>query len=335
MFSPVCPNNQSSCNIASSILLKYTLTHFPGPEFYNNKRVNINKVFKVYPTNEDYYLEVAQSRIVGQMCNEGAKLMKINDKGQTTCQCILPYKNKINPSTGQPLSNEFGQLCDKTLSSCQQSGGIINGQNQFGDVECIYPNAKIETFTPYINTSTSTSAGKSSINSLLTRVLGVTTNKIDCTKSKDWTWVNGSWTIDRPGGWISSIVNRCSSSIKFVKKTNENPLISEQLFMGVMLGGFGAYLLLAVAIAFYTGPIGLAVLVGLSILVTAAVIATAVLYFMGVGDKDWWLKATADPTYNDKCLILKEKEWPSGGRNLWCPKIRCFWQAECSWYKIY
>lgn len=142
-FRPFCDDDGSSesCYRAKKIQFRYNLTHVFDTETLEDcseNRCEANSPIELgtYPKEEDYYVELTPADIIGNECNEHARVQVI-EEGGIQCQCIAPYKQRLLEKNGEIFyeENEKGPVCELIDPLCKENETLV-GQTPDGIPIC-------------------------------------------------------------------------------------------------------------------------------------------------------------------------------------------------------
>lgn len=142
-FRPLCDDEglEESCYRAKKIRLRYEITHvFDSDELADcaEERCAKNSPIQLgtYPKEEDYFVEITPTDILGNQCNEHARLQVLEDGG-VQCQCIAPYQQALKEKGGELFyeENHKGPVCELINPMCQDNERLV-GQTPEGIPIC-------------------------------------------------------------------------------------------------------------------------------------------------------------------------------------------------------
>jgi hypothetical protein len=142
-FRPFCDDDGSiqSCYRAKKIQFRYNITHVFETETLedcSDTRCEANSPIElgIYPKEEDYYAELTPADIIGNECNENARVQVI-EGGGIQCQCIAPYKQSLLEKNGEIFykENEKGPVCELIDPLCEEYETLV-GQTPDGIPIC-------------------------------------------------------------------------------------------------------------------------------------------------------------------------------------------------------
>lgn len=143
-FRPFCDEDETgtSCYFANRLEFKYVLSHIWDPSLLDpcsdpadcpkNSPIQLGN----WPKYDDEFVGITPQEILGNECNEHAKL-RFLDEGGIECQCMSPYRQVLVENGGELYykSNHKGPICELVDPLCGEMERLV-GQTVEGVPIC-------------------------------------------------------------------------------------------------------------------------------------------------------------------------------------------------------